>query len=83
MSATIDQVVCALGAFDASAQKSDTVDLVPAARALYVGGAGDLKVTLLDGSVAVFSGFAGGFFPVSVKRLWSNGTNATLVLGLV
>jgi hypothetical protein len=52
-------------------------------RGLYVGGAGNLKVTMADGSVATFSGVAAGsLLPIRVNIVWAAGTTATLILGL-
>jgi hypothetical protein len=57
-------------------------DLSVPARALWVGTAGNLKVTMLDGSTATFNN-AFGFMPIAVKRVWSTGSSAlTDVLGV-
>ena len=45
--------------------------------ALYVGTAGTLKVTMLDGSVVSYAAIAAGRHPLRVKRVWSTGTSAT------
>lgn len=83
MSATIDQLTCSLGGFDAYALKSDTVDFPYGARSLYIGVTGNVKVTTIDGSVLTFVGVqAGSILPVQVARLWSAGTTSTSVLGL-
>ena len=72
----------AIGGFSVS--KSDAVDLEEVARALYVGGAGNLKVTTLDGSVLTFVGLqTGALLPVSCTRVWSTGTTAANIVGLV
>lgn len=63
---------------------SDSDDLPEAARALYVGGAGDITMTALDGSVLTFASLAAGtLLPVSCIRVWSTGTSATSIVGLV
>jgi hypothetical protein len=50
---------------------------------LYVGGAGNVRVTMLDGADLLFSGVAAGtFMPVVVKRVWTTNTTATLIIGL-
>lgn len=52
-------------------------------RALYIGGAGNLKVTTVGGSVVTFSGLpAGTVLPVQVTLAWSTGSTATLVLAV-
>lgn len=62
---------------------SDSAVLDPAPRAIYVGGAGNLKVTMLGGGVVTFSGLAAGtILPIRAKVCWSTGSTATLVLGL-
>lgn len=73
--------------------KSDSLDLLgatynatasPTARGVYVGGAGDLVVTTAAERKVTFAGaIAGTVIPIRIKRLWSTGTTATLVLGLL
>lgn len=51
--------------------------------ALYIGGAGDVKVTMYGGQTVTFVGVpAGSFLPIQVKRVWSTGTTATSILAL-
>lgn len=58
-------------------------DLAVPVEALWVGGAGNIKITTLDGSVATLSGVvAGSLLPIAVKRVWSTDTTATLIVGL-
>lgn len=50
---------------------------------LYIGGAGNLKVTTAGGDEVTFNGvFAGTFFPVQVLRVWATGTTATNIIAL-
>lgn len=78
-----DLTVPATRAFDAYAAKSDAADLTNAARALYVGSTGDVKVTTTGGDTVTFTNVqAGTFLPVRVARLWSTGTTVTDCLGL-
>ena len=50
---------------------------------LYVGGAGDLRVTTTCGDTVVFNNIqAGTFLPVHVDKVWSNGTTATNIIAL-
>lgn len=56
-------------------------------RALYVGAAGAVKVTTVDGDVVTFPGVTAGFIlPVSVKLVWTTGTTVatpnTNIIGL-
>lgn len=57
---------------------SDGSDLTYVSRGVYVGGAGDIKVTLLGGETVTFSAVpAGTLLPVRASRIWSTGTTAT------
>ncbi len=50
---------------------------------LYVGGAGDIKVTTAGGDTVVFVGLlAGMFVPVQVLRVWATDTTATDIVAL-
>lgn len=56
-------------------------------RALYVGAAGAVKVTTIDGDTVVFPGVTAGFIlPISVKLVWTAGTTVatpnTNIIGL-
>lgn len=69
--------------YAAALSGDDTNDLATFTRALYVGGAGNIKVTTAGGSTVTFTGVtAGSILPIRVKRFWSTGTTATTVLGL-
>ena len=68
------------------AEKSDSVDLaMPHPRSLYIGGDGDLKVTLDSDSASVtFVGLtANTILPIAAKRIWATGTTATDLIGLI
>jgi hypothetical protein len=73
----------------AAVTPSDTVD-IPAVTGgtnngcvLYIGGAGNIKVTTVGGDDVVFVGLsAGQFVPVQVKRVWSTSTTATNIVAL-
>ena len=53
-------------------------------RAFYVGTGGDMKVTTVGGDVVTFTNLsAGSLMPVSVKRIWSTGTTASGIVGLI
>ena len=76
-----DYTVAASGA--AAVTPSDTVDMDRIARALYIGGSGDVKVNMVEGNTITFSSvMAGTILPVSCKRVFATGTNATLVIAL-
>lgn len=70
-------------AFDAYAVRHDSTDFANAARALYTGSGGTLKVTTVGGDTVTFVSVpAGSILPVRVARLWSAGTTVTDCLGL-
>ena len=52
-------------------------------RALYVGGAGDLRVEMLGGQTVTFAAVPGGtLLPLRAARVLASGTTATWVVGL-
>lgn len=52
--------------------------------AFYVGVTGDVKVTTSNGNAVVFKAVpAGATIRLRIQRVWSTGTTATNVLGLV
>ena len=61
-------------------------DLSENARSLYVGGAGDLRITAIRDTDEEYTTFAnvnaGSILPIQVKRVWSTGTTATNIIGL-
>lgn len=62
---------------------SDTVDLSPPCAALYIGGAGNVKVTAVDGGTETFTAVpAGTILPVAASRVFSTLTTATSVIAL-
>lgn len=61
----------------------DVNELARVSRALYVGGAGDLKVTMAEGDELTFSAVpAGSVLPLRVKKVFSTGTTATLIVAV-
>jgi hypothetical protein len=59
-------------------------DLSAPVRALYVGTGGNLRVTTTAGNDVTFANVAtGSLLPVSVRRVWTTGTTATNIVGLV
>jgi len=62
---------------------NDSVDLPLKARALFVGGAGNIAVVTRGGSSVTFTGVAAGsILPVAVNRVLATGTTATNIMAL-
>jgi len=62
----------------------DANDLAFTARALYIGGAGDLKVTTSGGDTVEFRGLlAGSVLPVSVRRVFATGQTGGIAGAIV
>lgn len=52
-------------------------------RSVFVGGAGNIKVTMHDGTDVTFVGVgAGTFMPIQVIRVFATGSTATSILAL-
>lgn len=67
------------GAFAVTPHNTNTIK----ATALYVGGAGNVAVTMEDGSQVTFTGVAAGsVLPIRVLRVHSTNTTATNIIGL-
>lgn len=70
----------------ASVSPSNTVDLAPWARALWIGGAGDLRVIMAGDNTntpIVFPGLSAGvWMPIQVKRVMATGTTATNIIAV-
>lgn len=60
---------------------SDTADLPRLTRAIYVGGQGDVRAMLRDGSVITFKDMSAGWHPVRIARVQATGTTATNIVG--
>lgn len=59
-------------------------DLVAPVRAIYVGGGGNVRISDTGGGAVTFSNVpAGVILPVMAKRIWSTGTTATNIVGLI
>lgn len=62
---------------------SNETDLAAMSRAIYVGGAGDLAVTMASGLPAVFRNVpAGAILPIRARRVLSDGTTAGDIVAL-
>lgn len=65
----------------ASVTPADGTDLARTARALWVGTAGNVAVTLADGSEVTFANVS-GLLPAVIKRVKATDTTATGILAL-
>lgn len=62
---------------------SDSADLPNVPRALWVGGPGDIKVTIKGGGTVTLIGAGkGAFLPIRATRVWLTGTTATSIVAL-
>ena len=62
---------------------SDSLALPYASRAIYVGGAGDLRVVMCSGDVVTLMGVqAGMVYPLRLAQVLATGTTATGLVGL-
>lgn len=70
----------------AVATPSDTADLSPYARRLYVGADGDMSVVMVgqndDTPITFVSVVGGTLLPIQVRRVMATGTTATAVIAL-
>lgn len=63
---------------------NDAADLADTTRAIYVGGAGNLAVTMVSGGDVILSAVpAGTVLPLRVRRVKATGTTATAIVGLL
>ena len=67
-----------------SVTPSDSTDLsITFSRAIYIGGAGDLTVTMFNGGDITFKAVpVGSLLPVCARRIKATGTTATNILAL-
>jgi hypothetical protein len=66
------------GAALIDSQFSDTVVLARVARGgLYVGAAGTVKFTAVDGTIDTWTMAAKSILPIAIKQVWVTGTTAT------
>ena len=62
---------------------SDSEDLSVYTRGIYVGGAGNVKLTTVGGDTITLNGcLAGTVLPIRAKRVFSTGTTATNLLAM-
>jgi hypothetical protein len=61
---------------------SDTAT-IPATKGIFIGGAGNLAVTMANGNTVTFTGLSAGVVhPISVTKISATGTTATSILAL-
>lgn len=78
---TTEFVAPADGAF--AITPNDSADLSNTTRAIYVGGAGDVKLTTTRGDTVTFSAVpVGSILPVRASRVFATGTTATNLIAL-
>lgn len=69
------------GAEAITAHDTDQLDF--ATRAIYVGGAGNIRVDMVSDDTVTFNGVvAGTILPIRVRKVYSTGTTATNLIGL-
>jgi len=62
---------------------SDSTSLALATRAIYVGGAGDLRARMASGGDVTFRNLqAGAVYPFRLEQVFATGTTATNLIGL-
>ena len=61
---------------------NDNVDIDPTGATLYIGVAGDIKVTTYNGTTIIFKNVPVGFMPVKVVRVFATDTVASEILVL-
>jgi hypothetical protein len=67
----------------AAVTPNDSTDLAAVSRALFVGGAGNIAVTMAGGQSITFTGVtAGAVLPIRVSRILSTGTTATSIVAV-
>ena len=70
------------GGFDIT--PNDTVNLTVPARGLYLAESGDVKVDMINGNTITFSNMAAGIVhPLQVRRVYSTGTTASGIIGVL
>lgn len=73
---------CAQNAY--AVTPSDSTDLAAPARALYVGGSGNVKINDSGNGAVTFVGVAAGsILPVMARRVYATGTTATNIVALI
>lgn len=71
-----------VSAHGAVAVTPSDVTILETTRALYVGGTGNINVTMADGQTVLFTAVPVGIFPVQVSQVLSTSTTATNIVAL-
>lgn len=58
---------------------SDTNDFPAASTAIFVGGSGNLKVTMLGGEILAFNNVPVGWHSIRVTRVWASTTATNII----
>jgi hypothetical protein len=67
----------------AAVTPSDSAQISPVARALYVGGSGDIKLVTEEGTTVTFQDIvAGSLLPVKATKVFATDTTATNIVAL-
>lgn len=67
----------------AAVTPSDSAQISRVARALYVGGSGDVKLVTEEGNAVTFQDIvAGSILPVKATKVFATGTTATNIVAL-
>lgn len=67
----------------AAVTPSDSVELTNVSRAIFVGGAGNLRVLMAGGQTVTFTGvLAGALLPIRVRQVLSTSTTATSITAI-
>lgn len=67
----------------AAVTPSDSAQISPVARALYVGGSGDIKLVTEEGTTVTFQDIvAGSILPVKATKVFATDTTATNIVAL-
>ena len=61
---------------------NNSVDLPAATTAIFIGGGGNLRVTMLGGELVTFTGLPAGWHPIRVTRVWAINTTATNIVAV-
>lgn len=65
-------------------EPSDSIGLIEISRALYVGGAGSVRLMDASGNIATFDGVVGGsILPVRAQQVLQTGTTATGLVAML
>ena len=71
-------------AYDAASVTPSDTTRIGGVRGLYIGGAGDVKITTEGGSDITFSGVvAGSILPIRATRVYATGTTADNIIALL